>query len=77
METFTDLWFTPLSTSDPAKLAARIEKRTRNLCETVVHVRNRVAGVVEDFMKSVGFGRMGENGTFRHLNLRCFSHPFP
>ncbi|VUZ55635.1 unnamed protein product [Hymenolepis diminuta] len=53
LETFTSLWFTPLSTSDPSKLAARLEKHARNLCEIVLHVRNRVAGVVEDFMKSI------------------------
>ncbi|VDN97582.1 unnamed protein product [Rodentolepis nana] len=53
METFTSLWFTPLSTSDPLKLALLLERHARNICETVLHVRNRVAGVVEDFMKSI------------------------
>nr|CDS29043.1 nipped B protein (delangin) (scc2) [Hymenolepis microstoma] len=53
METFTSLWFTPLSTSDPSKMASRLEKHSRNICEIVLHVRNRVAGVVEDFMKSI------------------------
>ncbi|CUT99425.1 nipped B protein delangin scc2 [Echinococcus multilocularis] len=55
METFTALWFT-FGTGedvDASKLAVRLEKRARNMCEVVLSVRGRGSGVVEEFMASI------------------------
>lgn len=55
METFTALWFTfgAGESVDASKLAARLEKRVRNMCEVVLSVRSRGSGVVEEVMASV------------------------
>ncbi|VDM32359.1 unnamed protein product [Hydatigera taeniaeformis] len=55
LETFTALWFTfgTGESVDASKLATRLEKRVRNMCEVVLSVRSRSSGVIEEFMASI------------------------